>query len=67
VNLQYKQLLTANPQSQGQLPAQRTDNPQRDEPILGGAVTLTKYTWKGIQVNLPFIFRELRRRIKRES
>jgi hypothetical protein len=66
-NLQYKQLLSANPQSQGQLPSQRTDDTQRDETVLGGAVTLTKYTWKGVQVNLPFIFRELRRRFKREG
>jgi hypothetical protein len=66
-NLQYRQLLSANPQGQGQLPAQQTDDPQRDETILGGAVTLTKYNKGGIQVNLAFIFRELRRRFKREE
>ena len=65
-NLQYKQLLTANPQSQGQLTGSGTRNTQGDETILGGSVTITKYTGKGFQVNLPLIFRELRRRLKGE-
>ena len=46
-NLRYKQLLSANPQSQGQLTGSGTGNTQGDEDILGGAVTITKYTGKG--------------------
>jgi hypothetical protein len=65
-NLQYKQLLSANPQSQGQLAGSGTGNTQGDETILGGTVTITKYTGKGYQVNLPLIFRELRRRLMGE-
>jgi hypothetical protein len=65
-NLQYKQLLGAKPQSQGQLSGSGAGNAQGDEDILGGAVTITKYTGKGFQVNLPLIFRELRRRLIRE-
>ena len=66
-NLQYKQLLTANPQSQGQLTGSGTGNTQGDETILGGSVTITKYTGKGFQVNLPLIFRTLKRTFKREG
>jgi hypothetical protein len=63
----YYQLLSANPQNQGQLPGARSDDPQRDESILGGAVTITKANWKGNQVNLPLIFRELKRRFRGEK
>jgi hypothetical protein len=66
-NLQYRYLLDANPQPSGQLPALQPDDAQRDETILGGTVTLTNAKFKGIQVNIPLIFRELRRRIKGES
>ena len=66
-NLQYKHLLRTNPQSQGQLAGSGTGNAQGDEDLLGGAVTLTKYTWKGVQFNLPFIFRTLKRTFKREG
>lgn len=66
-NLQYKQLLSANSLSHGQLAGSSAGNTQGDEDLLGGAVTLTKYTWKGVQFNLPLIFRELRRRFRSES
>jgi hypothetical protein len=63
-NLQYKQLLGTNPRSQEQLASPNAGSTQEDETLLGGAITLTKYDWKGIQVNLAVIFRELRRRFK---
>jgi uncharacterized membrane protein len=70
-NLQYRQVLSANTQSQGQLTGSGAGNTQRHETILGGTVTITKYSGtkysgKGFQVNLPLIFRELRRRLKWE-
>jgi hypothetical protein len=64
MNLQYKQLLGTNPRSQEQLASPNAGSTQEDETLLGGAITLTKYNWKGIQVNLAVIFRELRRRFK---
>jgi hypothetical protein len=66
-NLQYKQLLSANPQSQGQLAGLGAGNAQRDETILGDTVTITKYKGKGFEVNLPLIFRMLKRTFKREG
>jgi hypothetical protein len=66
-NLQYKQLLNANPLTQGQLTGSSPGSTQGDEDILGGTVTITKYTGKGFQVNLPLIFRTLRRTFKREE
>jgi hypothetical protein len=66
-NLQYKQLLSANPQSQGQLAGSGAGNTQGDETILGGTVAITKYKGKGFEVNLPLIFRTLRRTFKREE
>ena len=66
-NLQYKQLLGTNSRSQEQLASPSAGNTQEDETIFGGTITLTKYNWKGIQVNLAFIFRELRRRFKNGS
>jgi hypothetical protein len=67
VNLQYKQLLAANPQSQGQLAGSGAGNAQGDETILGDTVTITKYKGKGFEVNLPLIFRMLKRTFKREG
>jgi hypothetical protein len=66
-NLQYKQLLSANPQSQGQLAGSGAGNTQGDETILGGTVAITKYKGKGFEVNLPLIFRMLKRTFKREG
>ena len=66
-NLQYKQLLSSNPQTEGQVTGSNLGSNQGDEDILGGAVTITKYTGKGFQVNLPLIFRTLRRTFKREE
>jgi hypothetical protein len=61
-NLQYRQLLSTNPQNQGQLPGPRADDAQKDEPILGDTVILTKTNWKwGIQLDLASIFRKLKR------
>jgi hypothetical protein len=54
-NLHYKQLLGTNAQSQGQLSSTSAGETQRDEPILGGAITITPYVGKGFQMNLPFI------------
>jgi len=67
VNLQYKQLLAVNPQSQGQLAGSGAGNAQGDETILGDTVTITKYKGKGFEVNLPLIFRMLKRTFKREG
>jgi hypothetical protein len=66
-NFHYKQLLSTNSQNQGRSAGSSAGETQGDEPILGSAITITPYVGKGFQLNLPFIFRTLRRTLKRKG
>ena len=59
-NYQYRQLLV-NSQS---IEAAESKNPEENEIILNGAVSITPYEGPGFQLNLPHLLRKLKRRFK---
>lgn len=59
-NGQYRQLLAASSQV-GVVAGALLDSDEQDEPILGGIVTITKFEGKGFRLNLPELFRRLKR------
>ncbi|MBW3654775.1 MAG: hypothetical protein KY444_01615 [Gemmatimonadetes bacterium] len=64
-NYQYHQVFAAAAEANRlvSLPQSGSESTAEDEPILGGMVTLTRLEGKGFKVNLPEIFRKLKRGI----
>ncbi|HEX8317703.1 hypothetical protein [Longimicrobium sp.] len=64
-NYQYQQVIAAAAEANRlvSLPKSDSESTAEDEPILGGMVTLTQLEGKGFKVNLPEIFRKLKRGI----